>query len=744
MLSAYLGTAGGVVPTPTSSLVTGYDFLTDAANAVKTELAAGTGTTPDSLITAANISPLDSRSWTAAQLKTKLLGSRHDLIFLAGHFSANNALAADFSTSLLTTDLDASSVNLANSIVFSAGCHSGYNIVDGDGVPGVTVPLDWAEAFAQKRATLIAGTGYQYGDTDFVEYSERLYLDFAKQLRVGTGPVPVGQALVDAKQQYLAGTQLVEGLHQKALIEATLFGLPMLSVNMPTGRTTPPTDTSIVGSTSPQLTGTPGFALGLTTADLTLSPPLTAHTITQTNVDTSGSVTATWLSGPAGIATSPLAPTLPLDAENVTVPGQVLRGVGFRSGAFTDSTVVPLTGTPTTEIRGVHSPFSSSSFYPARPWSINYFDALADAGGATRLMLTPAQYRSTSFGSQTSTQRRYSSIGVRLYYSSNTARRSAAARRRSPRRRPIADVSLVPGTNSVDISTHVVGNPAAGIQGTWVTFSDAAVGGATWSSLDLTQDPERLDALDGHAAAGHDRAREPAGDGPGGQRRGPRHARRQQRRLLPCRRRRHGAGPTGDSARARLAADHGRLRNEHHSCRGTDRRAARRWPGRTVTFAVGSQTVVDTTDASGRAQTSLPLVVRPGSYVLRAAYGGSNSDKPSSDESALTVTKQPTTLTLAPSGGTVPIGTPAGIVATLQAGGEPLSERSVAFIVTGPGSDIGTSRSPTSSARAGSTTTRLHRGHTRSPATSAGRSRSPVARRRTPTPRISPRPTVRP
>ena len=38
VLSAYLGTAGGVVPTPTSSLVTGYDFLTDAANAVKTEL----------------------------------------------------------------------------------------------------------------------------------------------------------------------------------------------------------------------------------------------------------------------------------------------------------------------------------------------------------------------------------------------------------------------------------------------------------------------------------------------------------------------------------------------------------------------------------------------------------------------------------------------------------------------------------------------------------------------------------
>ena len=31
----------------------------------------------------------------------------------------------------------------------------------------------------------VAGTGYQYGDTDFLEYSERLYADFAQQLRTG-------------------------------------------------------------------------------------------------------------------------------------------------------------------------------------------------------------------------------------------------------------------------------------------------------------------------------------------------------------------------------------------------------------------------------------------------------------------------------------------------------------------------------------------------------------------------------
>ena len=131
---------------------------------------------------------------------------------------------------MLTTDLAASTTDFTNSIVFSAGCHAGYNLVDGDAIPGVTLPLDWAQAFARKKATLVAGTGYQYGDTDFLEYSERLYNNFARQLRAGAAgtPVAVGEALVQAKLAYLAATPDIRGLHEKALLEATLFGLPML------------------------------------------------------------------------------------------------------------------------------------------------------------------------------------------------------------------------------------------------------------------------------------------------------------------------------------------------------------------------------------------------------------------------------------------------------------------------------------------------------------------------------------
>ena len=63
-----------------------------------------------------------------------------------------------------------------NAIVFSNGCHSGYGVDSADDVPSLTLEPNWPEAFAQTQATLIAGTGYQYGDSDFIKYSESIYL----------------------------------------------------------------------------------------------------------------------------------------------------------------------------------------------------------------------------------------------------------------------------------------------------------------------------------------------------------------------------------------------------------------------------------------------------------------------------------------------------------------------------------------------------------------------------------------
>jgi hypothetical protein len=496
LIDAYLATSGGVVATPTTSLVTGYDFLEDAANSVKSDLNLGIGAVGDSLITHSTVAPgtlcsatvlLPDCSWDATALNTQLLGARHDLIFLGGHFSANNALAADFATTLNATDLAnaPSTLDLTNSIIFSAGCHSGYNIVDADAT-SATAAIDWSQAVAQRKATLIAGTGYQYGDTDFVEYSERIYAEFAHQLRVGSGPVSIGQALMRAKQIYLASTPDIRGLHEKALLESTIFGLPMLSINMPGTRDPLPSTSSIVSATPAGFATNPGLGLGLKSADVTLNPATTANIVNLTKIDGSveppaivGTVTATYYRGRDGVVTNPGEPALPLQSENVSVAGQVLRGVGFRSGTYTDSTVVPLTGAAATEIRGIHNAFSSTVFYPMRPWTVDYYDALATgAGGPTRLLVTPAQHKVGSIGDQTATLRRYSGLGLRLYYSSYVG---DAAQSDAP---TITGIQATVTGSSVAFRAHVTGNPSAGIQQVWITHNGTP---NTWQSIDLSQ-----------------------------------------------------------------------------------------------------------------------------------------------------------------------------------------------------------------------------------------------------------------
>ena len=239
---------------PTRSLVTGYDFLADAATAVRTTLS--DGLVADSLITNQDVDPTvtgnpPDASWTADHLRSALFGSDHDIIYLAGHFSANNLLAADYATTVNATEVVSSSVDLSNALVISAGCHSGYSVVDGHVVQNVTQPLDWVQAFARKRATVVGGTGYQYGDTDFLEYSERLYKNFAEALRRGASgqAVGIGDALVEAKQKYLEETATLGGIHQKALLEATIYGLPMAAVNMPGTRTGTPSSGPAISPT---------------------------------------------------------------------------------------------------------------------------------------------------------------------------------------------------------------------------------------------------------------------------------------------------------------------------------------------------------------------------------------------------------------------------------------------------------------------------------------------------------------
>jgi CSLREA domain-containing protein len=496
VIDAYRSTGNGVV-TPQTSLVTGYDFLEDAALEIKNQLWLGTDAEPAVLIHPFSLPPTHSDAWTATDLSTALLGSgRHDLVFLAGHFSGNSALAADYTTELFAAEVANSSVDMQNSIIFSIGCHAGYNIVNQDGIVGVTGQPDWAQAFASKGATLIAGTGYQYGETLTQEYSERLYVEFSQRLRLYEGsPISIGHALNAAKLAYLTQIPQVRGLHEKVLLESAVFGLPMLSVNMPGTPFSPDPDETIIDPEEDLFTfdANPGAALGLQYADIGVTSPvndpdhLEEVTLTDiTDPNNPRDLPAEYLTGSGfDIVTFPTEPFLPLELRNVTVPDTVLRGVGFRGGTYEDVfNILPVTGAPTTEAIALHLSWQTPYLHPTQMWNSSYLGALID--GQQRILFTPAQHIGGDIqdGVRKSHRRQFSAMNFRLFYSNyvepfdghNPAFSAPPL---------IIRVSAIPNSDEVTFRMMVVGDPAAGMQSVWVTWTTP--GSGTWESLDLTQ-----------------------------------------------------------------------------------------------------------------------------------------------------------------------------------------------------------------------------------------------------------------
>lgn len=702
VLNAYDATAAGVIPTPTSSLVTGYDFLADAADAIAGEFLAGTGVVADQLVQPVGESP--DTGWNADQFRAKLLGSRHDLIFLGGHFSAGGALAADYKTRMAAEELAGSPVNLVNSVVFSAGCHSGYNLVNSDAVPEISPDPDWAQAFARKGAALIAGTGYQYGDTEILEYSERLYLNFAKELRYGTGPVALGKALARAKTLYLAETPVLRGLHEKALLQATLFGLPMLSVNLPSGRGTPLNPPSIVTSLTPA--AQPGETFALKYADIGVQTTLTKHTRQLVDLDAGGNstVTASYYSGENGVAGNPSEPLFPLEIRDVTVPGLVLRGVGFRTAVYDEEfNQLPFTSAPATELSGAHAPFLADALFPIRFWNVNYFDALCSAEGtaseATRLFLMPAQFVSKESGNPVGTFRKFSALGFRLFYNKNTTAYHvndgalvgtiSPALSAPPSILNVSDsVSTAnPGNQSVRIQVRLVGNPFAGMQEVWVTYT--GIRGTPgfygqWQSLNLTQpDPEHDSSLwegtlnTGTIAPGNLRYVVQAVNGVG----------------LVALDTKLGSfyipgGVSGTSSEASvLQLDPANPTSAAYSTRTTFRATLTSGglplAGHTVNFALGTQELRSVTDANGVATIAITVLGFPGQYDLRASFVGDDLYKPSQASAPFSIEKQTSQLNLSPTGTIyVQAGVSTPFVAQLTSAGSPLAERTVFFVFT--------------------------------------------------------------
>lgn len=492
---------------PQTGFVSGYDFLDDAAEAIRDEFETAIGLPIESLIADSELAP--SEGWTATDLASMLLGSRHDLVFLAAHFSTGGSLAADFETRLTAEEVLDSGADFLNCLVFSVGCHSGYSTVDLHAISGITNQPDWAQAFAKLGAVYIAGTGYQYGDTEFVEYGERLYLEFSRQIRSGNGAVSVGEALVKSKQKYLAETAAMRGIHEKTLLQVVLYGLPMFSVDVPGDRiddTDNPSDLNLNPALVPPVSSGvqgPGNTLGLRTADITVAPQLERKTLELDIVGTEeDTVTAEWYKGTRGIIGNPAEPIRPLESFVVSVDNTLVRGVGFRGGSFENvQEYLPLTGAPATEIRGVYGNFATEIFYPIQSYSISYFGTICGSEDGERLNVFPSQFLSHNDGRLGGVLRKYDQMDFRLYYNNNREVYESTYGSQTyeiiPALAPPPSIAKVESSydeddEEVQVKVWVTGSPAAGIHEVWINYTTADITAqfGQWIPVDLAQDSD--------------------------------------------------------------------------------------------------------------------------------------------------------------------------------------------------------------------------------------------------------------
>ncbi|MGD9100308.1 MAG: C25 family cysteine peptidase, partial [Anaerolineae bacterium] len=202
------------------ALVTGREFAQDGASSICAMLGVNEITTDCGLI---------GNSWTITDFRSSLFTATHDLISLnqtGNHYRYGPPVGEPLSSQEMLSD----STDMRGVVVYGLVCHVGLNVPPENPVE----PLDWPQVFAAKRIVSIASTGYTWGGGGVV-YGESMMRGLTQHL-VSSSSIAVGQALVEAKQDYFeqyGGS--FDYYHEKTLLEFNLYGLPMHVVQKPSG-----------------------------------------------------------------------------------------------------------------------------------------------------------------------------------------------------------------------------------------------------------------------------------------------------------------------------------------------------------------------------------------------------------------------------------------------------------------------------------------------------------------------------
>ncbi len=368
------------------ALVTGYDFVQDSARVMHTMFDAD-GLTTDALIAS------EGATWSGDHLRALHLQAtdRRDVQAINGH-STHTSTGTPDEKDITASEIVTATGTLAGAIVYAVGCHSGLND------PGV---LDLAQAFARRRVTYVGNTGYGWGGSGIV-YSEALMRNFTRELLRNT-TAEVGPALARAKQRYYRSTFAFGPYDAKVLMEATLYGLPMLAVQ--SGGTLSEDDEfpSAAGAFSP-----PGFGGELNEGTLTF-----ALTGTFGANEVPGQGQYPDLDGHTIFAAG--APVQPQFFADVSAPpAGTLRGLLFLGATYTDVVSYdPVIARPYNEyITDTSEPeFSGPGWWPPAPFALQNSDSVSAT--LDTVVLSLGQYSAAE-----NTLRLYDRMTLRAFYSS--------------------------------------------------------------------------------------------------------------------------------------------------------------------------------------------------------------------------------------------------------------------------------------------------------------------------------------
>ena len=261
---------------------------------------------------------------------------------------------------------------------------------------------DWAQTYASQGALYAANTGYGYGDTTSVALSERLMAQFAERL---DGTMTVGQAMIFAKQQYFGDLGLYGAYDEKALQEATFYGLPMYKL----GTGTPAIPTPVTTTTDP--------VTGIQSTTVSASPVITqASTGVGQLFSVDGDVQFTHF--------RPLQPIVRTDVTP-TDPTLTARGAMITSLTTTDITGVDIAyARPIIDLSANEQEVESDEIvFPTTFASVSLFNAppgpstVGPVARRQQLNIIAGQFTSPADGDTFGTERLFNDYDATVYYS---------------------------------------------------------------------------------------------------------------------------------------------------------------------------------------------------------------------------------------------------------------------------------------------------------------------------------------